>query len=247
MKNIFLIMGLYGWAFIAYAGFHVEPYAGLGGAYISFDRQADFAMPLMAGGRVGYKILNITAGGDVFITYFNPRGFSIPNVVVNKPSRASGLSQAGENTSVLYSQSTVVPVPVSFGLFAAVGVPLLVDVYGGLFYSLTLDKKYKGLGVKAGLTYLSAFFISCNMEFQWVRYSCSRENCPPAQSLALMLSLSMPFSFNLFKFSSKGDRSNAGFSGEEEQGYEAHSLNEDGSSSSTTFDSQDEVDSLSYE
>lgn len=182
------------------ASLQVEPYGGLGLAYTSFD-QRSLSIPFMGGVRLGYKVLNVTAGLDAFATYYRPaKNLISPNVVVRNQALTKGFSQASENTSIQFSRSSEVPVPVSLGLFGTVGVPLLFDVYGGLFYSTSLNKRYSGPGVKAGITYLSAFFVNLNAELQWVFYSCKGDTCAKRKSnvMGVVLSVSMPFSFGLF-------------------------------------------------
>ena len=200
MKRILLFLLCTMGGMKAGAGLHVEPYGGLGLAYTSFD-QRSLSIPFMGGVRLGYKVLNVTAGLDAFATYYRPaKNLIAPNVVVTRPSTTAGFNQASENTTIHFSRSSEVPIPVSLGVFGTVGVPLLFDVYGGLFYSTSLNRKYSGPGAKAGITYLSAFFVNLNAELQWMLYSCKGDTCAKKAShvVAVVLSVSMPFSFGLF-------------------------------------------------
>ena len=192
----------------SHANVHLEPYVGIGGANSSLDNSTPISLVYNVGARVGYKVLNITAGLDMFFNFYkSPSSFAFPSVVVRNPRTTTGFTQAGESLAIFYSEKEEPIQPFSIGAFGIFQVPLVIDIYGTAFYSFT-GSKYHGPGLKAGASLPLSFFLNLNLELQWTYYLCKESNCktPNINALALLLSLSAPFSLNLFDRSTEQDQ-----------------------------------------
>lgn len=198
-----LLLGFISMPYTSKASVHLEPYAGIGLAHSSLKSSGPISVTYNFGGRLGYKVLNFTTGLDVFFNYYRSSNssFSFPSVILNKPSATTGFKQAGKSLSILYSESGEESIqPVSIGVFGIFNIPLLLDAYGTAFYSFA-SSKYHGPGLKAGISYISSFFLNINLELQWTHFFCRKTDCQSSSinTLALILSLSIPLSFNLFE------------------------------------------------
>ena len=218
------------------ANVHLEPYAGIGAAYSSSNNSPPVSLIYNLGARAGYKIFNVTTGLDIFFNFYNSASSSsFP--VVRKPQTTTGFKQAGESLSIFYSETDEHILPFFIGAFGIFEVPLLFDVYGTAFYSFA-DSKYHGPGLKAGITYISSFFFNLNLELQWTHYFCKEASCKTSRinTLALILSLSAPFSLNLFNSSES-----------QNQQYQDQPYQDQQYQNQQYQDQQDDIQSLSTE
>ena len=201
---------------VSQAKVHVEPYGNIGGYYSGskvFAKQLSLNYTL--GARLGYQVLSIATGLDFFWTYYST---GYPPLITQNNSTSDpvrGFDQVDRSVFIIHSQSPEPFQPFSIGAFAAVELPFLVNAYGTLFYSFG-DKdsiSYQGYGVKAGVSWLSTFYIQVNAELQWSQYICGGETeakCIDRKSfdtLSAMLSISVPLSFDVFDFGNSTDSS----------------------------------------
>ena len=188
--------------YISKASVHLEPYAGIGLAHSSLTPSSQISTTYDFGARLGYKLLNLTTGVDMFFNFYRSSNssFAFPSIVLNSPQTTTGFKQAGESLSILYSETGDESIqPFSIGVFGIFNIPLLFDAYGTAFYSFA-SSKYHGPGLKAGISYISSFFLNINLELQWTHFFCRKADCRSSSinTLALLLSLSIPLSFDLF-------------------------------------------------
>ena len=193
MKYILFISFLF-FIPVAQAGVHVEPYISGGVSY------APLGGAVGAGGRVGYSVPLISAGLDLFWNYHGIGTSSSiwPLEVHHSTQPIKGFSQSSESPTFYYSSESVDSfAPFSIGVFGAINLPLIVNTYGTLFYSMGEkgNADYKGYGVKLGISYLAALFLQVNTELQWARYNCDNRNASCKEGFnifSLFVSLSMP-------------------------------------------------------
>lgn len=212
MKYIILIGACIYTSFFASAAVYIEPYLGGGFAYSRIGTTNDLRSSSLIftgwtlGGRLGVQWLNLKTGLDIFHNRYNmSNSFRMPSVIVHNPNVSRGFNQAGESVSIQYSRSRNNFNPTSIGLFGIFDIPFITDIYGTAFYSFGNKDTifYHGPGVKAGLSYLSAFFAQFNLELQWAHYFCRRTECLQSRGFnlwSIMFLVSVPFSTKLFSF-----------------------------------------------
>ncbi len=222
MKYITLIGICIYTSFFASAAVYIEPYLGGGLAYSRIGTTDDLRAPsllftsLTLGGRLGGQWLNLKTGLDVFFNHYNTSSsFRMPSVVVNNPNTSLGFSQASDSVSIQYSSQRNNFNPISIGLFGIFDIPLITDIYGTAFYSFGNRSSifYHGPGIKAGMSYLSAFFAQLNVELQWTHYFCKSTECFQTRGFNLwsaMLLVSIPFSTKLFSFTKNNTNDDSG-------------------------------------
>ena len=195
------------------AEMHFEPYGNVGFGYSPALSSQPLFMTYALGGRVGYRFLSVNTGIDLFWTYYDTGSSSrSPLLEVFHPSNSSkGFSQAGESVSFQYSEVQEAFQPFSIGVFTAVDLPFLLNAYGTLFYTFgrKKDVNHQGYGIKAGLSYFTSFHLQLNLEFQWAQYICMEKvSCSNNfDILSAMLSLSLPFSAEIFDFGNASEDS----------------------------------------
>lgn len=214
MKYI-ILFGICLYTSLASASMHIEPYLGGGFAYskvgIADELRAhkQLSPGFVLGSKFGIKLLSFIAGLDLFYNYYNTgNSIRMPSVVVHNPSTSVGFSQSSDSVSIQYSSSHNAFQPISIGVFGAIDIPLIVDVYSSVFYSFgkRASSFYHGPGLKAGISYLSAFFAQLNLELQWSHYFCNSTKCLQSKGidvLSAMLTISVPFSTKWFGFMKK--------------------------------------------
>ncbi len=195
---------------VSKAEVHIEPYGNVGGSVISNSVHFNYAL----GARLGYRVLSVATGVDLFWTHYgtgSDSGVSFTENPSVPPER--GMDQVGHYLSIQYSQNPKPFQPFSIGVFAAVELPILFDAYGTLFYSFG-DKEsinHQGYGAKAGISWMSAFYVQLNAELQWSHYMCNGSTdaeCIDHKSfsvLSAMLSVSIPLSTDMFDFGGSED------------------------------------------
>ncbi len=186
---------------------HIEPYGNIGGSYSSSISSGPLFMNYALGARLGYQFLSVSTGLDLFWTHYGTGTSSnVQHVEVHYSSEPNkGFNQASKSVSFHHSEVREPFQPFSLGAFVALDLPLLFNTYGTVFY--TFGKKtvsHQGYGIKAGLSYLSSFYVQLNLEFQWAHYTCMEEaQCSSSRSfnvISAALSLSVPFSTDFFNF-----------------------------------------------
>ena len=193
----------------AIANIHIEPYGGVGGAFSPSTTPAVF-MKYTAGGRFGYKISFARAGLDLFWTYYDTKS-STDVTTVHPPNKdTKGFKQATPSLGI-----KVVPEPTSFqplaiGAWTAVDLPLVFKAYGSLFYAFGKRDSihHQGYGLKTGVSWLSAPFFQINLDIKWAYYFCQQDQCDSNFSMfSTFLSLSVPFSLDLFSADTSSEKS----------------------------------------
>ena len=204
MKYIIFFLFLF-FTPVSQAKLHFEPYGNIGASYSSSLSDSHlFFMTYAVGTRLGYNISFLHMGIDLFWTYHDIGNSSrFHNLeIYHQPDPVIGFSQAQKSVSLHYSEIKDPFSPLSIGVFAAAELPFLVNVYGTLFYTLGEESeiKHQGYGIKGGASYLTTFHIQLNLELQWAHYICGEAvKCSNNFSiLSAMLSLSVPFSFDVF-------------------------------------------------
>ena len=214
MKYIILLSFLF-FIPISQADIHIEPYASAGGSYsASIPSSPDsFFMSFAVGGRFGYSFLGASLGFDLFWNHYSPGISGIHNVRYDSQPIEPGFNQ-GRGSFLEYSVAREPFQPFSIGLFTAIDLPFLFNVYGTVFYSIpaeSVNADYQGYGMKAGMSYISAFYVQLNLEFQWAYYHCvERMSCSNNFNiLSAFVSLSLPFSTDVFDFGNVDDSENS--------------------------------------
>lgn len=210
---------------VSQAEVHFEPYGSIGASYSSSVSPGPLFMNYVLGARLGYRFLSVSTGLDLFWTHYdtgNGKGSSHLEV---RPSSEStkGFNEPGIGTSIQYSEVSEPFQPLSIGAFAIVDLPILFNAYGTAFYSFG-DRRsinHQGYGLKAGVSYLSTFYLQVNLELQWSHYICAEKADCLNQSnsfniLSAMLSLSLPLSTDIFDFDDSDNFDNSDSSEEEE-------------------------------
>ena len=193
---------------ISRAKVHIEPYGSVGGSYSSSVSSSPLFLNYGLGARLGYNFSFLSAGLDLFWTHYNiGSSSSVQHLeVYHSTEPTKGFNQAGESLALHYSEVREPFQPFSLGAFVVVDLPFLFNTYGTVFY--TFGKKtvnHQGYGVKAGLSYLSAYYVQVNLELQWANYTCSEPESEQCSSggfdiLSVALSLSVPISTHFFDF-----------------------------------------------
>ena len=155
------------------------------------------------GSRFGYSFSPVSVGLDLFWTHYNTGSSGNHETVVRSPDPK-------KSSSIQFSQLPGHFQPFSVGLFTSVDLPFLFNAYGTLFYSIPAENKnvnYQGYGVRGGLSYLSTFYVQLNLELQWAYYNCTESaNCANNFNIiSALLSISVPFSTDIFNFGNTGD------------------------------------------
>ena len=191
------------------AGVLIEPYFGGGAAYSRMTAgdsvttaPKHFTTTLALGGRLGYEVLKLKGGLDVFYNRFHTgSGFSMPSVVVNNPGVSKGFRQAGDSVSIKYASTSENFNPLSVGLFGALDLPFILDIYSSLYYSFGKRnaRSYSGPGVKVGVSWMSFFFVQFHLEMGWTHYFCKGSECLQTgfNMMSALLMVSFPFSMDL--------------------------------------------------
>ena len=210
----------------------VEPYGGVGGAFApSANKKAgSFFMKYTAGGHLGYQISLIKVGLDLFWTHYDT-GRS-QGVVTVRPSTQDtrGFTQATKSVGIKSTDEHTAFQPLSIGVWTAVDLPLFFDVYGSLFYAFGKKDSihHQGYGLKAGVSWSIAPHLQLNLDAKWAYYKCQPAKCVSQFSvLSALLSLSVPFSLDLFSSTPSAEIAKEEDSNDDEE--EAESL-EDSSS-----------------
>lgn len=208
MKYYIILLSFLCFVPISKATVHIEPYGNIGGSYSSSLSSEPLFMNYALGARLGYQFLSISAGLDLFWTHYGVgSGSSVQHLEVYHSSEPNkGFNQAVESVSFQYSEVRDPFQPFSLGAFVALDLPFLFNAYGSVFY--TFGEKtvsYQGYGVKAGLSYLSSFYVQLNLELQWAHYMCStaEAQCSSSNNFSIIstaLSLSVPISTDFFNF-----------------------------------------------
>ena len=159
---------------IAQAGVHVEPYVSAGGSLSnSISSKSSIFMAYNLGGRLGYSFLGFSTGLDLSWTYYDVgNNSSDPNSTIlnSDPVLEEGIKIKPYEVIEDFQ-------PFSIGVFGSVELPFLFNAYGTLFYTFG-DRdllSHQGYGVKAGVSYLSTFFVQLNLELKWANYICMAE------------------------------------------------------------------------
>ncbi|MYE07595.1 MAG: hypothetical protein F4X95_02445 [Oligoflexia bacterium] len=189
------------------AQIHLEPYGSLGGSYSSSSSSRPLFMSYALGGRIGYHFLSMAAGVDLFWTHYSTGASSTRShhlEIHRGVTGDRGFSQAGKTVSLNYSQLSSPFQPFAIGAFVSVDLPFIFNVYGTLFYTFG-DKnqvQHQGGGIKAGVSYLSSFYVQLNLELQYAYYRCTEQaRCSANFSvISALLSLSIPIPSHIFGF-----------------------------------------------
>ncbi len=191
---------------VSQAEIQFEPYGNIGASYSSVSSRPVF-MTYVLGGRVGYSLASLSVGLDLFWTHHNIGGNSSSQhhlEVFHQSSTVKGFGQAADSVSFQYSEVSRPFEPFSMGVFGALELPFLFDVYGTFFYTFGEKKSvnHHGIGAKAGASYLIAFYVKLNVELQYAYYKCI-ELAKCSQNFGIfsaMFSLSLPLSSDIFDF-----------------------------------------------
>ena len=200
---------------VSHAEIYAEPYGSIGGSYAGskvFSRSLFLNYAL--GGRVGYRFMSVATGLDLFWTHYSTGNGASPRVVgIHSSPPLKGFNQAKRSVYVHYSSTAVSFQPFSVGVFAVVDLPILFNAYGTVFYSLGTKSSinHQGYGAKAGISYLSAFYVQVNLELQWSQYICDGKKSSDCMDhknfniISAMLSVSVPLSDDIFDFGRSED------------------------------------------
>ena len=195
---------------VSKAEVHIEPYGNVGGSILSNSVYFNYAL----GARLGYRVLSVATGVDLFWTHYGMGSGSGVRVTDNPSTLpARGMDQVDRSLYIHYSQDPKPFQPFSIGAFAAMELPLLFNAYGTLFYSFGNRESvnHQGYGAKAGISWMSTFYVQLNAELQWARYVCNGQTdaeCIDHKNfnvLSAMVSVSVPLSIDIFDFGSSED------------------------------------------
>ncbi len=199
----------------SFASLSIEPY--IGGNIIYYQANNSilyFGFPSI-GTRIGYSVLNMMLGLDLSYNYISPSSFPESTELdknCNKQTNATtgylGMGPeviCGGKKGINYHPYHLIEI----GPSVSISLPIVFDFYGSLFYAharsdpLSLD----GIGLKAGMSYLSLPFVSLNAEIQITHFlSCSvpnGSNCPeqsnyPKNLFKALAILSFPINTGFF-------------------------------------------------
>lgn len=218
MKYIILLSFLF-FIPISKAEIHIEPYVNGGAAYSSSisssDKSGTLLMTFGLGSRFGYSFSPMSVGLDLFWTHYNTGSSGTHHVDIRNPQPDKGNHQpdkgfVGPSSSIVFSVLPGNFQPFSIGLFTALDLPFLFNAYGTVFYSIPAERRnanYQGYGVRGGLSYLSASYVQFNLELQWGYYMCAgSDSCSnDFNIISALLSISVPFSTDIFDFGNVSD------------------------------------------
>lgn len=199
---------------VSQAEIHIEPYVNAGGAYSSSIPSSpnSLFMVFSLGGRFGYNFTPISVGFDLFWTHYAPSS-GIHHMRSGSSEASRPGFDTGPGSTFEHSKTREVFQPFSLGVFTSVDLPFLFNAYGTIFYSIpaeSINVNYQGYGARAGLSYLSAFYVQLNVELQWAYYTCTESvNCSDDFNIfSALLSVSVPFSTDIFDFGDSSDSEN---------------------------------------
>ena len=199
--------------FSSIADVHIEPYGGVGGAFsTSIDSPQSFFMKYTVGGRLGYKLSIVHAGLDIFWTHYDTGDHRDVTTVRPFPIERKGLEQATGSVDITPAKPRTSFQPLSIGAFTAIKLPLFFNVYGSIFYAFGSKDNigHQGYGLKAGVSWLSASYFQLNLSAKWAYYTCQSKAKECANSFSIgsaLLSVSVPFSLDLFSSSNSSSES----------------------------------------
>jgi len=205
IKYIIVILSFLVLIPLSQAKLYLEPYGSIGTFYSGSGAEAEFFnesffLTYSLGTRLGYSVMNLSAGLDLFWTHHNFSTYIGTDKVNNRPVN----EKFKIGTNVRLEDPDFEFKPLSIGVFASIDLPLLFNIYGTVFYAFgnkrfkTDTVNYNGAGLKLGTSYL-AYYVQLKMEFNWAYYNCATDiiGCKGNINVTgVMLSASVPI--NLF-------------------------------------------------